>query len=699
MATAASQVERSRREGLRVWWIVLLSLLTLIPLGVWNSLREPDTPAELVSAFFEAIRDKDLDRAFGYTDATVPTGESAAFLHPDAIGDEWEVLEVSSLPGEYTHQTTVSVTLGHPDGVATGTVEVVERHDEPTIENPFQRVLFPPSPQMAVQVNDRVVDRGRVRSWSDWREAQTRHYELLPGIYRFNGGEPAAFLETEAYASPVEVRTPTPEPTPQQLEALQTRVNERIDACLEYEVAAPPGCPFSTDGQVDTDDLQRLDEVEEVSWDVLEYPEATVVPAALAQGADMLRVEFTAGAARTVGHRQARPRRLDRIHRRLPLRRRRTGGAAARTGRDRARTAGRARSRHLPGDRMSEKAGGPMRRVLLWARPRRWSLLVEAVLAAALAAVALPVLAPPGNGDEAVGMVADYLEAVRDGDLDRARQYIAEPEPEADDDPSWLTAEALSSDWRIESVERRSGSERAVHAVIASGDRTAETVFHVGETEQGRRISNPYAYLSVPHRLLAGIELNGRVGPIESSEEYARVDVALFPGSYTLFGDSLSVPFLALPDLDRLDSGRMLTDLLTGDSEVEDRLNEDLAAWIDDCAESTRPAPEQCPFSAAGDYSEVDDGTTNFDEVGELTWEVYRHPRVRFNHDLRLQTVSPGWVTVTGTGIEWVDETEETIDGRCEISVSDANARMQADGGFEFSVHSSIWSTCYRAQT
>src|SRR5699024_4685529 len=86
---------RSRREALRTGWIVLLSLLTLIPLSVWKTTLEPGDPIELVSAFFQAIRDKDLDRAFSYTDVDVPVGEAAAFLHPDAVDDDWEVLDLT----------------------------------------------------------------------------------------------------------------------------------------------------------------------------------------------------------------------------------------------------------------------------------------------------------------------------------------------------------------------------------------------------------------------------------------------------------------------------------------------------------------------------------------------------------------------------------------------------------------------------
>lgn len=279
----------ARREALRTGWIVLLSLLTLIPLAVWRSTLEPSTPAEVVESFFTAVLDKDLDKAYSYVDASIPVGQEAAFLHPDAIGDEWELLDVREHKGGSSWETAVTVTVGHPDGIAKGRYSVKELHGELSIADPFETVALARSSQLAVRVNDRVVEQPL--SHDDLALTQSPRYKLLPGVYRFYGGEPVALLDPEASEVPV-IQPPAPEPTSGQVEAVQTAVEALIDACVEYSAAAPPGCPFATDGEVDTADRERLSRVEDLVWTVSEYPKTTVVPGVDIWGQPMLLVGF-----------------------------------------------------------------------------------------------------------------------------------------------------------------------------------------------------------------------------------------------------------------------------------------------------------------------------------------------------------------------------------------------------------------------
>lgn len=279
----------ARREALRTGWIVLLSLLTLIPLAVWRSTLEPSTPAEVVESFFTAVLDKDLDKAYSYVDASIPVGQEAAFLHPDAIGDEWELLDVRELKGGSSWETAVTVTIGHPDGIATARYSVKELHGELSIADPFETIAFANSSQLAVRVNDRVVEQPL--GHQDVTLFQNQQYKLLPGVYRFFDGEPVALLDPEATEVPV-IQPPFPEPTPDQVEAVQTAVEALIDTCVEYKSAAPPGCPFATDGEVDTTDRERLDRIEDLAWTVSEYPKTTVVPGADMWEQPMLLVGF-----------------------------------------------------------------------------------------------------------------------------------------------------------------------------------------------------------------------------------------------------------------------------------------------------------------------------------------------------------------------------------------------------------------------
>lgn len=269
---------------------MLLSLLTLIPLAVWKQTSEPDTPAELVEAFFQAVLDKDLEKAFSYTDASVPSGEAAAFLHPDAIGDDWEVLKTTESEGEYSSETVVRVTIGHPDGTAEGEYIVDDYPDELTIEDPFQSLDFANASQMELQVNDRVVERDP--SQQDPASLTGGNYQLLPGVYHFFGGGPVALLNNDEDETPI-VQPPRPDPTPEQLGAVQAALEDVIDDCLEYRLPAPEGCPFATDGFVDTTERERLESIEDVTWTVSEYPGATVKLGADVWGKQALIVDYT----------------------------------------------------------------------------------------------------------------------------------------------------------------------------------------------------------------------------------------------------------------------------------------------------------------------------------------------------------------------------------------------------------------------
>ncbi|WP_026923398.1 hypothetical protein [Glycomyces arizonensis] len=346
-------------------------------------------------------------------------------------------------------------------------------------------------------------------------------------------------------------------------------------------------------------------------------------------------------------------------------------------------------------------------RVLAWASPRRWSILVEAVLAVLLALLAWPIAAIGGDDDEQVQVVTDYLEALRDGDVEAANEYIGEGLfPEAD--KSWLTEEALSGDWEIESVAHRSASDLYVHAVISSGGQTAETVFVVEDADEGPRITNPYMYLAVPSGPLQALELNGQWNVPQVLEEYSMAQVALFPGSYDLFEDvqgfsgENAVSFLAMPQ----DLPIALTSLAGGaiasNGGLEEQLNADLAAWIDFCAQSEEAAPEGCPFSAeSSSYGPgiVDDGITEFEEVQDLTWTVDVYPHLRIGPDMVLTTVAPGWVTLSGSGVPKWEGTGTSLQGRCRISLSSVDVNLLAGGQFEFTSTEDLSSTCGRGLT
>ncbi|WP_030156828.1 hypothetical protein [Glycomyces sp. NRRL B-16210] len=263
---------RTRREGLRVGWIMVLSALSLVPIAVWNDVREPDTAVEVVTAFMEAVRDRDLDRAYGFIGTSVPSGPDAVFLHPDAISD-WDLLAVEPADTASGKQM-VRVVIGTEEGTAAGAFAVSESKGRYLVEDPFQTVALSAGSYLSLQVNDRVVPRPPETTWQYWYGEQAqRKVELLPGVYRFFGGEAVALLGDEDAKT---IGVPLPDPAAY-ADSLQHAVNEHIDACVEYRRVATPGCPFATDGQVDTLDLRRVNAIRDPVWTVEAYPVVTAV--------------------------------------------------------------------------------------------------------------------------------------------------------------------------------------------------------------------------------------------------------------------------------------------------------------------------------------------------------------------------------------------------------------------------------------
>src|SRR5690606_34220610 len=106
--------------------------------------------------------------------------------------------------------------------------------------------------------------------------------------------------------------------------------------------------------------------------------------------------------------------------------------------------------------------------------------------------------------------------------------------------------------------------------------------------------------------------------------------------------------------------------------------------------------PSGCPFSAVSDYGGVDDGVHEFVETEELTWAVGAYPKMRIKADLTLETVVPGWVSLSGNGVERFEDTEEQVDGRCSIATGTVTPLMLPQGRFEFTASESLLNTCYR---
>ncbi|MGH8882543.1 MAG: hypothetical protein ACRD0P_35220, partial [Stackebrandtia sp.] len=140
-------------------------------------------------------------------------------------------------------------------------------------------------------------------------------------------------------------------------------------------------------------------------------------------------------------------------------------------------------------------------------------------------------------------VVRDYLEAVRDKDVKRSLEIAGADESDTAGSPL-LTADALSSGWRIDSVVEISPASGAQPAEVLAfisdkhGDNTSGT-FTVQDTDDGWRIQNPFADVNAADQTAVSyLDLNGVTAPLPDADDGgARV----FPGSYRLYSGNRSL--------------------------------------------------------------------------------------------------------------------------------------------------------------
>lgn len=255
--------------------IVFGMVVAVVAVWITVAVATDRDPEETVEAYLSAIAEKDVEGALEFV-YDVPYGDLAAFLAPDAVSGDWWVVSVTEVDREYSSSARVRAVIAGPGGTAEGEFEVYESDDEWLLRDPFVTVRFPASPVSYVRVNDKVVPNP-----GDYTGFE--YYELFPGIYRFYRSVPGVVdtPEPEAVAAfpaedsdPIQVVPSTLTPGEDTVERLRKTVRARIDECATFTTAAPyGGCPFATDGDIDTPDGKRVTDLHGLTWKVAAYPE------------------------------------------------------------------------------------------------------------------------------------------------------------------------------------------------------------------------------------------------------------------------------------------------------------------------------------------------------------------------------------------------------------------------------------------
>jgi len=306
--------------------------------------------------------------------------------------------------------------------------------------------------------------------------------------------------------------------------------------------------------------------------------------------------------------------------------------------------------------------------------------------------------------DSPEDVVREYLEVLEAGDAEAAREYAeAMPEFDAASD-ELLVAEAMSRDWRITQVVRRHNERdnpAAVDVTITAADGTAgQGRFQLDRGEDGWTIRNPLIKLDLLLLPLKFAEFNGVTA--EASE------VWLFPGAYQaytsvsdLFTFSPST-FVAVPqDI----SGGSLVEYYQpriGFADGFDSvLHEQITAWIEDCAASTDPFPDGCPFTAGNpEYREIRVGRDRYLPLADttVTWEVVSQPAVRLKQGqgaFEVLLVRPGEMRISGTAAEPLDHEPEDFRGTCTVLMDGVLVTMPRAGELAFHVGETTgWYAC-----
>lgn len=270
----------------------------------------------------------------------------------------------------------------------------------------------------------------------------------------------------------------------------------------------------------------------------------------------------------------------------------------------------------------------------------------------------------------------DFMESVRDGEVDEALSLLPGLDPYAQED--LLAAEALNDQWEIVDVEtmvkdEESGGAR-VQVTISDGDSVEESAdlsFRMNDNQEWE-LSDVLTYIEISGGSLSYLEANGHKVPLEESEEDK---FALLPGLYEFYSDEIEdvevepVEVLTIAGYYR-DLGGNVThrdpelspNVTLRDTTIDTtqaRFNE----VLDECVELTDSRPEGCPFGL-GENISVDDESA-------VEWEVLEYPAVsvtpkegsRSTFEFGMR--STGAVKATG---DMVIDDRPTSELECEIT-------------------------------
>ncbi|HIV58567.1 MAG TPA: hypothetical protein H9902_11505 [Candidatus Stackebrandtia faecavium] len=339
--------------------------------------------------------------------------------------------------------------------------------------------------------------------------------------------------------------------------------------------------------------------------------------------------------------------------------------------------------------------------------------LVAVVVLIIAGFIAIPKLFP-----KEVGLVDDYLSVLQDGDAqaaidiadggkaERSFKTFNRDNPIAYD-PSFLTSDALRTDWEYHSLEL-GAPERGpqcdctpVYATLADGDTEVLSRFDVGTDEDGQWLIQPYAQTDFSGLDTNPVTIDKATHAIEFGNEVE--PYLVFPGTH-VFAEASEVY-----EPNEEDSRVLWT---AGGSnfsppgadlrkDMRTKLRDAFTEYLDECAESSDVFPQHCPFRAASHADDDYVSTAQNAYVGlkDVQWRIESEPTVHFIADTQINWVTgeydpingvveePGEAVITAKTAEG-----ESVDATCAIS-GQIWARVDADTQIKFTAESDTGSS------
>jgi hypothetical protein len=180
------------------------------------------------------------------------------------------------------------------------------------------------------------------------------------------------------------------------------------------------------------------------------------------------------------------------------------------------------------------------------------------------------------------------------------------------------------------------GQRQTLDLPLQRDERTTAGLFHRWRVDGG------VYELDVAADGVSAVEVAG--APIELSEDAQSASLAAFPGAYRV-----SLPdqplWTAAPVVAFAGGGSAPAVLEpTVKDSAKSAVDDQIRAYLDDCAESTVLSPPNCPFSA---YT--------YDQVRNVHWKITKYPEYELTRDydgqLEVSGTTEGEAEATGTGV------------------------------------------------